>query len=259
MTIGALALLCVALAGGWMATARRVKLDQVAPATLPTEPVTVSATAKEKLLQRLLDERVAAYAKLQAELDALRKSGGEPAAAAPVVSEPATASRATWLERLKAENPVRFQQIQQQREQRRQGVDERFRDQMTRLDERLETVESQEEAELVVQIADSVAKLDELRAQWQQLRGLPEEERRAAAPQLMAESRDAYETLSNLRARDRQLQLQQLAADIGYRDAGGTTEFVDAVQRIYTETDTSLNRFMGMGRWGRGGPPPAQP
>ena len=260
ITLGGLVLLVLVLAGGWVASGRQVRalraeLEQSRQAAARPAP-SPRGTPPETLLQELLDEQVAANARLQRELAALRETAAAPVPApAPVAPGTPTAAaaagdRATWLERLRVEDPARYEQIQREREERRQRVEAMVRDELARLDDRLQVARSQEEADLVNQLAAAVARLDELRARWQQLRELPEEERRAASAELIPESRAAYETLADLRARDRQMRLEQLASDIGYQDQQGATEFVDAVQRIYDETDVSPQRFF---RWGRGG------
>jgi cytochrome c553 len=83
------------------------------------------------------------------------------------------------------------------------------------------------------------------------MRDLSEEERRKQSEQLGTESRQVYQQLSDLRRQDRQLQLRQLASQIGYQDAKDVAAFVDTVQRIYRETDSGSGRFFG--RRGGGG------
>ncbi len=255
---------CVILTGALVATAdyahalaRRIHPAEQPPATTPAM---ATATAKEKLLQRLLDERVAAYARLSAAYDELKKKTDnpslQPAAAAASLSPPRGENRNSWLERLRTENPERYKQIQEEREQRRQRVEAMFHDQLTRLDERLQTAQSQGEADLVNQIADTVNKLNDLRQQWQQARELPDGERQAAMQQLGPQTAEAYQTLSQLRAQDRQMQLQQLASQIGYRTESDQAQFVTTVSQIIQETDPRMDHGMGFGR-GRGGPPSA--
>ena len=107
---------------------------------------------------------------------------------------------------------------------------------------------------LISQISDTVGQLNDLRQQWQDIRELPEDQRRQKFEELATTTRDAYQALTTLRAQDRQMQLQQLAAQVGYSSAADQKQFTKAIQQIYQETDTSMERFLGFGRGGsRGG------
>ena len=156
------------------------------------------------------------------------------------------------MERLKTEDPERYKQIQEDRERRRQYVEGLVRDQLTRLDQRLQMAQSQEEVNLISQISDTVGQLNDLRQQWQDIRELPDDQRHQKFEELATTTREAYQNLSTLRAQDRQMQLQQLAAQVGYSSATDQAQFAKAIQQIYQETDTSMERFMGFGH-GRGG------
>ena len=117
------------------------------------------------------------------------------------------------------------------------------------MDDRLQKAQTKEEVDLVEQIADATAKLQELGQRWQQVRELPDDQRREAAATLGAETREAFQTLSELRQQDRQFQLQQLATQIGYKDSNSAGQFVESVNTIIK--DTEINPMRGMG-WGGG-------
>jgi hypothetical protein len=155
------------------------------------------------------------------------------------------------LESIRQQDPERYKQIVEQREQRRKQADEWFQNQIEQLDGRAQAAPTQQEAELANQIADTLAKLNDLRAQWAAVRELPEDERRAASQQLQAETRDAYRTLNNLRDSDRQLQLENLARTLGYNDKNTIQGFVENVTGIYKNTEYNPGRALG--GWG-GGP-----
>jgi predicted RND superfamily exporter protein len=204
-------------------------------------------------------------AELQATLDRLRKEleqQKETVAPVPglvqVVSAPnapaaAATNRLSWIERIRQDDPARYKQLMEEREQRRQQRDAAMQEQYARLDERLKTAQTQQEVDLVNQISATLQKMDELRGKWEALQQLPEEERQKQVQELRAESWQTFQSYRQLRAQDRQLQLEHLAAELGYREPKDVSAFVDSVQRINKETDVS-GRGMGFGRGG-GGPP----
>ncbi len=214
------------------------------------------------LLRKLLGQKDAAYIelednyrKLQRESQAGQSSVADQSSVAPQSNNPdnpAATTRTSWLQRIRQEDPERYQQIQDARERRRQQVEEWYKDQFDRLDQRLQSAQTQEEGDLVNQIADALANVNELRQRWASIRELPEPERSTQVDQLRAETRQAQQTLRDLRARDRQIQLEQLAREIGYRTDSAAAGFVERVETIYRETQT--NPFRGQ-FWG--GQPPA--
>lgn len=232
----------------------RAELEHLRQTRATGSPTRVEA------LEKLLREQSAAYAKLQDDYRALQRGD----AAADDETQPAPAANTnntatargpggaggSWLERLRTEDPERYKQIQEERERRRARVDAYFDEQFDRLDQRYATATSPDEVNLVGQIAETLGKIDELRQQWQQLRELPEDERRAQAQQLAGASRETYQRLAELRTLDRDLQLNQLASQLGY-GGGDSAQFVDRVKGIITETETNPMSFMGW-RGGRG-------
>lgn len=269
-------LLCVGSLG-WAVISRsetrqlRAQLNQATGELQNQKTAMVGAVAVDKLRQQL-KQREDDYAALSSAFDKLKQRVDrpvtEPAAAvsAIVTTSPASTNtaavatdRRSWMDRLKEEDPDRYKQMQEDRDRRREQFAQQFQDALTRIDQRLQAAPTQEEANLLTSLADTVGKMDELRKSWQALRELPEQDRREQAAKLGAESMQTYQQLTELRAKDRQLQLQHLANQVGYTDPTASAQFVESVNRIYTETDTSINRMLGFGAgggWWRGGGPP---
>jgi vacuolar-type H+-ATPase subunit I/STV1 len=257
----ALIILVVLLAGATIFYAHRAgnfyqQLQQAAPppvATTPAPPPNLETSR----LRKLLNEREIAYAQLAATYRQLAKaqSTTQQQFAAPATSVVVTAaatsttSRRAWVDSLKQDDPVRYKQIVAERDQRRKAMEQWFHDRVTALDQRAQSAPTQAEAELATQIADNLTKLNDLRQQWQSLRGLPDDEREVAIQQLHAESRDVYQNLRTLSQQDRQLQLQQLAQSAGYTSASDIQKFITAVGDIYQSTDYAPHR-MGFGGGG---------
>ncbi len=205
---------------------------------------TSSSPNRVVMLEELLREKDEAYARLQQQFaDTETRLAAVPTPAPPAARE----RQGSWLERLKTEDPKRYAMIQEGMEERRRRSAQFFSDQLDRLDDRYRVAETREEIQLLEQIADALVVLDELRQQWITLRKLPREERREQARELGTASMEAYTTLVRLRAEDRQLQLDQLARQIGYQDKEETAAFVKALEQIFDETDTNPMRFWGGG------------
>ncbi len=203
------------------------------------------ATAADFDLQTKNNE----IARLRQELDRLRRSAravAPPSAPASTnLAAAAGTNQVSWLERLRQQDPERYKQIMDGRDQRRQQADAFFQQQFNRLDERLQSTQTQEEADLVNQISDTLNKMNDLRQSWENAAQLSGDERR----KLVADSWQAYQTYSQLRSQDRQLQLRQLASQIGYQNPQDAAPFLNAINTILDDTDPSMTRFMG---WGRG-------
>lgn len=236
------------------------ELQQLRSAARPAAPA-----GNVDALRQLLEDRENALQQLRREYAALQQQTPRPApttmaAVTPPAAVATNSTQTAWLERLRTEDPERYKQIQEQREQRRRAAEELFEKQLTRLDERYQAAQSRDEADLVEQIADTLTRLDDLRQQWPTIRALPEEQRREEAQRLGAETWQTVQQLNELRGRDRQLQLQQLATQVGYKDERAISQFVESTEKIFQETDTNPLRFMGGGggRGGMGGGPPAQ-
>ncbi len=235
-----------------------------------SKPNNPSATENDRL-RRLLEDRELAYAQLHDELAQLnREAQPTPARSADAPRTTSGNPRSTgqdrggqsWLDRIRQVDPERYKQLIEQREQRRKQTDQWYADQIAQLDERAQSSPSQREAELANQIADTLAKLNDLRQQWQAIRNLPDDERRVQSEQLRAETGDAFRTLNELRDRDRQTQLANLGRSVGYNDPNTVQGFVDSVTDIYKNTEYNPGPgFGGGGRGGWGGPggPPSPP
>ena len=213
-----------------------------------------SPPISDETLRQLLADKEAAYTKLSDEFAQLKRASQESPQRSPDLApvlpgnRPASGARTnSWLESIRQQDPERYKQIVDQREQRRKQADEWFQSQIARLDERAQAAPTQREVELATQIADTLAKLNDLRAQWTALRELPEDERRDASQQLQAETRDARQTLNDLRDRDRQMQLENLAHSIGYNDKNTIQGFVESVTGIYKNTEYNPGRAFGDG------------
>jgi vacuolar-type H+-ATPase subunit I/STV1 len=224
------------------------------------QPQASAPVSNNDRLRQLLEEKELAYIQLQDEYRQYQRerAGTNAPAIAPSAAAASTNAPIPYMERLRQNDPERYRQMIEQREQRRKQMDEWYRDQLAKLDERAQSAQSQQEAELANQIADTLAKLNELRDQWRALRDMPEDQRREAADQLQAQTRDAYRTLNELRELDRQVQLGNLARSIGYTDADAIQAFVDNITGIYQNTRYTIGRGGGGGGGGGnggGGPP----
>lgn len=225
--------------------------------------------ASANALLQLLEEKDAAYSALRAETDRLRQLlEAESTATTPrTLPAPNPAGSTTtnpplaWMERLRQTDPQRYQQMVEQREQRRRQLEEWYQEQVARLDQRAQTAASAAEVDVATQIAEALTRLQELRDRWSAIRDLPEEQRRAAAEELQAETRTLYRALGELRELDRKIQLENLARGVGYSNPSDVQKFVDTVTAIYKNTEYSPPRpTAGENRGGgRSGPPPPPP
>jgi signal transduction histidine kinase len=202
-----LVLLSAGLATGVITTISRNRelteqLDQAQAVRSQPAPATDAGR-----LRQLLDEQEAANAVLRDEIAQLKLSATNDAPAqaertrAPNSNQVWNASRGpgnAWLDRLKQEDPERYKQIVQQREERRKAMDQRYQETMDQLDQRAQTAPTQVEADLVGQIADTLAKLNDLRQKWQAIRSLPEDQQQAQIPELSAQMRQTTDHLRDL-------------------------------------------------------------
>lgn len=239
--------------------------QQLAAVTGTLAPPAAAGATPERvtLLESLLAEREAVIARLRAELE----QRPQPASTAIPAPSPPTTSPAqpapgpgSWLDQLRQQDPERYQRIQAAIEQRRQAAAQWFDEQYQRLDQRLQSAVTASEADLVMQIADQLQRLEELGQRWWHLRELPEDQRRQAAESLREETRETMQTLQQLMQQDRQLQLQQLARQIGYRDDTAVNQFVESVDAIIRDTELRGTRPpWGGGRGGGFGPGAGNP
>jgi len=210
-------------------------------------------------LRQMLEEKETAYIQLHDELENLKRQSSEGAPASNASSRDftntATSVRSgeSYMDRLKREDPDQYKKIQDQQLQRRQQAEARYQDAMARLQQRRQAAASPEEAALLDQLTASLTKLRQIGEGWEQVRSLPDSQRAEQMQKLAQESMTAYQNYSDLRSKDRQLQLSLLAAQVGYRDPQQAAQFTSAIQKIYDETDSSLSRFFGTGRRRGGG------
>ena len=253
-----LVLLSAGLATGVITAVNRNRelTAQLEQAQTPPSQATPPADAGR--LRQLLEEQELANAVLREELAQLQRgatnntpspAGSARASNLDQARNPRRDSGNAWLDRLKQEDPERYKQIVQQREQRRKAADQSFQDTMDQLDQRAQSAPTQTEAELATQIADTLAKLNDLRQQRNALRSLPEDERTAQMQQLQAQTRETERTLRDLSEQDRTLQLQNYASTLGVTDP----DFVTGITGIYS--NTNYRAIVGGG--GRGGAPPS--
>ncbi|MEI6085594.1 MAG: hypothetical protein WCS70_15015 [Verrucomicrobiota bacterium] len=123
-----------------------------------------------------------------------------------------------WLEQIKQQDPERYKQIVAERDQRRKEAQDWYTETLGQLQARAQSPASPDEAALVTQISDTLAKLNDLRQQMQAARQLPDAERQAQLAQLMPEMQTAWQDLTKLREQDRALQYLLLGKQLGLSD-----------------------------------------
>ena len=272
--------LCVALTWSNVAAANRVRELQAQLEAKEAELQKDNATKRsgsakamtaDAGLTELLDQRDAKYAQLREENEKLRQQlAGASAVNATTSAVTSTPTRvnfnqfpgrnmSNYLDRIRQQDPERYQQIVQQMQQRQQRADQEYDDQTAGLVQRAQAAPTQEEADLVSQIADALDKVNQLRQSRAALANLPEDQQQAQSQSINDQLRAAYAQLNDLRTLDRTLQLQQLAAQLGLKDPPA---LVDGVAKVYKNTQYNPQRGPG----GPGGPggggasqQPAQP
>jgi hypothetical protein len=218
-------------------------------------------------LRQALEDQELANAALRDELDQLKRGATNSpprsleAARTSNTDSSRNAPRQTgsaWLDRLKNEDPQRYKQIVAEREQRRKATDQWFADTISQLDQRAQSAPTEQEATIATQIADTLAKINELRQQFEALRALPDDERTVQYQQLGNQMRETTQTLRDLSAQDRTLQLQNYGRNLGITDENGVQAFAAGVSTIYSNTNYRVLLGGGPGGGfggGRGGPP----
>jgi len=185
-----------------------------------SKPTGKTTTGSNEMLQKLLAEETAVNAELRKEIERLENSAASaPVAKVTIVAAVETNSRtvgrasgaAAWMEQIRQQDPERYKQLVADREQRRKETDDWYATTQNQLTARAQAAATPDEADLANQIADTLAKLNDLRQQQQQLQtaNLP------ADPQLQAEIQNTRQQLSQLSEQDRTLQYQQLATQLG--------------------------------------------
>jgi hypothetical protein len=270
------AVLCATLTGAavYSVLQARGNEDKLLQAELELDQLKQSQSknpgADAAMLRKLLDEKDAAYIELEDKYRQLsQQAPTRPVAAAGTIPDTAMPGRAArgsgsntnrvaWMDRLRQQDPERYQQMVTAREQRRQQADQAYQDQMTQLDQRAQTAATPDEAELATKIADTLDQINQLRDSWRAVRDLPEDQRQAQVEQLATQSRQAYQTLSDLRDQDRSMQLQNLATQLGLQGQNAQS-LVEGVPQIYKSTQYNPQGGRGFGgpggRDGAGGTP----
>ena len=254
-------------AAGYAYLTLRQAQAEAAPAVAGGGRVVTAHTENEVTrLRQMLEEKETAYARLRDQYEQLKReaapdatTAGRDAASSTNIAVARGDSGESFLDRLKREDPERYKRMEEARAQFRQQVEARYQEQVTRLQDRRQRAQAPDEIALVDQLATTVNKLHEISQGWENLGSLSGADRSTQAQQLAQDATSAYQTYRDLLAKDRQLQLGQLAARAGYRDPAQAAQFTEAIQRIYTETDlrqAGLSFGGGFGG-GRGGNAPS--
>jgi hypothetical protein len=216
----------------------------------------------------LLAQRDAEYEQLREAYDKLKEQLGSSSnlnvTLPAVTSTPARANfgafgrgnMSNFLERIRQQDPERYQQIVQRMQQRQQQATQDYNDQMAALAQRAQNAPTPEEADLVSQITDTLNKINQLRQDRAALADLPADQQQAQAQTINQQIRDAMQDLSTLRDQDRTIQYQKLADDLKLSDPD-KQKLVTTIPQILKDTQVSPQR--GPGGYGGGGPPTAPP
>jgi chromosome segregation ATPase len=214
-----------------------------------------STTKPDSGLADTIAQRDAEYAKLREDYDKLKEQLTNEAPASVAVTTTNTTAfgfgrgqrggNNPWLERLRLQDPERYKQMVAAREQRIQRAEQQYQDQMTQLDNRIQTAPSQEEVDLATQIADTLDRYGQLRQQMQQYAGIPPDQLPPEAQALIAEMRDLRDQRNQLQTQDRTLQYNQLASQLGLKGQDAQT-LAQSIPEILKNTQYSLP--------GQGGP-----
>ena len=159
-----------------------------------------------------------------------------------------------FLERVRLQDPERYQEIVQRIQQRQQQATQEYDDQMAGLVQRAQAAQTPEEADVVSQISDTLDKINQLRQSRAAVADLPEDQQQAQMQSINDQLHIAMTDLNNLRDTDRTIQLQNVATQQLGLKGPDVQPFVDAVKKVYKDTQYAPQR--GPGGPGGGGPPP---
>lgn len=219
------------------------------------EAVLAARTAEIAKLRKRLKQDEDSYAQLLNDNEQLRNqvSAGTPPPGGRSMPDAGDARRspAAWMERLRQEDPERFQQFAQARQQRQQAAEEAYKEQAATLAQRAKNAATSAEAEVLAQVTATLDQIQQLRQSRSALADLPPEERQAQAQQMGEQLRQAYENLDALREQDRAVQAQNLATQLGLRGQSAQA-VLNGVTQIYRNTQYTAPR--GRGGFGGGGP-----
>lgn len=158
-----------------------------------------------------------------------------------------------WLEELKKDDPARYEQMVQEREEARQRVQSSFAEKAAHFinrDTSHMAEEEQKQYQFMLQLLDQTWRLSE------QMRvDLPRDQRREIAHAL----RDNMNTLEPLLTDERQREFYALGRQLGY-SGNDATQFVQYVNQIIEVTSLqNIFRSMRPGGFGAGGGPEGAP
>lgn len=149
-------------------------------------------------------------------------------------------------DRRREPDPERAEEMRRQRDDfvgRARGL---LGDRLHNYAERAGSVQNREEAEVAGRIAATLQQMDALLAQSAEEMNWDQRRRNFGA------MREHWEALGPLMDRDRDLRLQGLAREMGYRNRAEAEQFVDYVRQIYDDTSFDPRQMMGGGGPGRG-------
>jgi hypothetical protein len=220
----------------------------------PGRVVTVRDEAAERAAEALR-KRVAELEKALAGGDAAsvqQQGQEEPPQTEASREEQDARRRQSWderMERMKTEDPERYAEMQQRREEFRQRMEQRTRDRADFLDAVDKTGMTSDQRANHEKLLETVARVNELTAQMMQSGGRGRGEEGEALRQEMGESMMA---LGQLYDSERQYLLETTAKAAGY-SGGDVSAFTEHIQSIIE--NTTMMPGMGGQRGGRGGGP----
>jgi hypothetical protein len=207
------------------------------PAPRPAPVIADESAQRIEALQRQVSALQADRVRLQAELASAQSAANlrdtvaiNPIAAPASVSTnaPRRAPFDARMEQLKREDPVRYAEMQKQREEFRQRME-------AQADERSEFLKNVDTVRMTDEQRANHEKLvetvDQVRALMAQLPNLPPEEATALRQQLA----QTAGVVSDLYQKERRYLLVQTGRAMGYADAE-STQFADYIQQIYDQT-----------------------
>ena len=130
----------------------------------------------------------------------------------------------------------RFAGAFEARDRRRRTIDLWFQQTIAELNDRARTATSKETADVSAQLAAALAKLNDLRPKWDEVRQLTDDTRRDAAQRLYEETRGVLASARELAAHDRQLRLTELARSLGQTNDQAIGTFLSNIADIYSAT-----------------------
>ena len=233
-----------------------------------SKPTGKTTTGSNEMLQKLLAEETAVNAELRKEIERLQNQATTLVTNLPAVvitTNTVTTTRfsrgSAWLERLRKDDPERYQQVVADRDQRRKEIDDWYASTQSQLAAQAQAAATPDEADLANQIAASLANLKDLRQQVQAANELPPDQQSAQLAQLMPQLQAAVQDMSQLRDQARTVQYQQLATQLGLSTANAQTLVTTIPQILQSTTFTPPrgNGGLGFGGGSAATPPATSP